>query len=93
MALIRLTRFEEHVAPEKISQETRETLVNTRSIGWATTVARDGRIVLMIKTVGEGGTRVYAAVNAIGNNTAYEVSAEQVLSDFQQAVQSAEARQ
>lgn len=92
MALIRLTRFDEHVTAGEISQEARETLVNTQAIEWVTTLAKGDRIYLGIKNVGETRTRHYAAVNAIGNNTGYEMSAEQVLRDFQSFVQSAEER-
>ncbi|MCS4592653.1 hypothetical protein KTJ89_06595 [Brevibacterium sediminis] len=93
MALIRLTRFDEHVTAEEISQEPRETLVNTQVIEWVTTLVKADRIYLGIKIVGETGTRHYAAVNAIGNNTVYEMSAEQVLREFQSFVQAAEERE
>ncbi|QUL78068.1 hypothetical protein [Brevibacterium sp. SMBL_HHYL_HB1] len=93
MALIRLTQVVELVAADRISQEPRETLVNTRIIEWAMTHAKDDRIFLKIKTVGESGARTYAAINSLGNNTVREVSAKQVLRDFQTVVQSAEVRQ
>ncbi|MGZ1492234.1 hypothetical protein [Brevibacterium sediminis] len=93
MALIRLTLLTERRTPDTVSPEPRETLVNAQTIEWVTTVAKGDRIYLVIKTVGESGTGKYAAVNAIGNNTVREVSAEQVLRDFQTVVQVAEDRQ
>lgn len=93
MALIRLTLLTERGTPDKGSPESREILVNAQAIEWVTTVAKGDRLYMVIKMVGESGTRKYAAVNAVGNNTVREVSADQVLRDFQTVVQSAEDRQ